>query len=126
MGTLMVLGGVLVAIGVVLCYTTTGEYYNADEVQAMVAAEVLEEERKKKLEAEATEAALREELDQELGEELGEENQMEFDAEDEEEARQRKEAALESGLGEPEMTPPAPVMTPATTKKKRRGPIMAN
>ena len=39
-----------------------GEYYNADEVQAMVAAEVLEEERKKKLEAEATEAALRSDI----------------------------------------------------------------
>ena len=29
-------------------YLTQGEYYNADEVQAMVAAEMLEEKRKKK------------------------------------------------------------------------------
>ena len=37
-----------------------GEYYNQEEVQAMVAAEVLEEERRKKEEAEQLEAALRE------------------------------------------------------------------
>merc|ERR1712126_158820 len=45
---LMSLGTILVAWGLVLCYTTKGEYYNADEVQAMVAAEMLEEKRKKK------------------------------------------------------------------------------
>ena len=42
----------MVAWGLVLCYTTKGEYYNADEVQAMVAAEMLEEKRKKKEEEE--------------------------------------------------------------------------
>jgi hypothetical protein len=35
-----------------------GEYYNQEEVQAMVAAEVMEEERRKKEEAEQLEAAL--------------------------------------------------------------------
>jgi len=50
--TLMVIGGMLVSIGLILCYTTKGEYYNQDEVQAMVAAEVLEEEKKKKIEEE--------------------------------------------------------------------------
>ena len=44
-----------------------GEYYNQDEVQAMVAAEVLEEEKKKKAEADAAEAALKEEMEDELG-----------------------------------------------------------
>ena len=34
---LMSVGGLMVAWGLVLCYTTKGEYYNADEVQAMVA-----------------------------------------------------------------------------------------
>lgn len=37
-----------------------GEYYNQEEVQAMVAAEVLEEERRKKEEADQLEAALQE------------------------------------------------------------------
>merc|ERR1712024_347586 len=45
---LMSVGTLMVAWGLVLCYTTKGEYYNADEVQAMVAAEMLEEKRKKK------------------------------------------------------------------------------
>eukprot|EP00094_Tigriopus_californicus_P006902 TCALIF_06648-PA protein Name:"Protein of unknown function" AED:0.23 eAED:0.23 QI:0/0/0.5/0.5/1/1/2/192/62 len=45
-----------------------GEYYNQDEVQAMVAAEVLEEERKKKSDAEAAELALKQELESEHGE----------------------------------------------------------
>merc|ERR1712156_644914 len=49
---LMSVGGLMVAWGLVLCYTTKGEYYNADEVQAMVAAEMLEEKRKKKEEEE--------------------------------------------------------------------------
>merc|ERR1711874_45610 len=49
---LMALGGTLVAWGLVLCYTTKGEYYNADEVQAMVAAEMLEEKKKKQEEEE--------------------------------------------------------------------------
>ena len=35
-----------------------GEYYNQDEVQAMVAAEVLEEEKKKKLEEEEMKAEI--------------------------------------------------------------------
>jgi len=43
---LMVLGTLLVTWGLILCYTTKGEYYNADEVQAMVAAEILEEKKK--------------------------------------------------------------------------------
>ena len=45
-------GSALVGWGLVLCYTTKGEYYNSDEVQAMVAAEMLEEKRKKKEEEE--------------------------------------------------------------------------
>ena len=45
-----------------------GEYYNQDEVQAMVAAEVLEEEKKKKAEAEAAEAAIKEEMMDEMEE----------------------------------------------------------
>ena len=49
---LMSVGGLMVAWGLVLCYTTKGEYYNADEVQAMVAAEMLEEKRKKREEEE--------------------------------------------------------------------------
>ena len=49
---LMTVGGLMVAWGLVLCYTTKGEYYNADEVQAMVAAEMLEEKRKKREEEE--------------------------------------------------------------------------
>merc|ERR1712115_576631 len=44
---LMAVGSALVGWGLVLCYTTKGEYYNSDEVQAMVAAEMLEEKRKK-------------------------------------------------------------------------------
>jgi len=44
---LMAVGALMVLWGLVLCYTTKGEYYNADEVQAMVAAEMLEEKRKK-------------------------------------------------------------------------------
>ena len=43
----MAVGGILVSIGLFLCYSTKGEYYNQDEVQAMVTAEVLEEEKKK-------------------------------------------------------------------------------
>jgi len=58
----MVMGSLLVSIGLFLCYTTKGEYYNQDEVQAMVTAEVLEEEKKKReenaqIEAEMAEAA---------------------------------------------------------------------
>ena len=66
---LMAVGGLMVAWGLILCYTTKvtravarnivftdfllqGEYYNADEVQAMVAAEMLEEKRKKQEEEE--------------------------------------------------------------------------
>merc|ERR1712045_904616 len=45
---LMSVGTLMVVWGLVLCYTSKGEYYNADEVQAMVAAEMLEEKRKKK------------------------------------------------------------------------------
>jgi hypothetical protein len=45
-----------------------GEYYNQDEVQAMVAAEVLEEEMKKKEEADEIERAIKEEM---MAEELG-------------------------------------------------------
>jgi hypothetical protein len=45
-----------------------GEYYNQDEVQAMVAAEVLEEEMKKKEEADEIERAIKEEI---MAEELG-------------------------------------------------------
>ena len=62
---LMSLGTIMVIWGLVLCYTTKvrrlmtlniilylsffqGEYYNADEVQAMVAAEMLEEKKRKK------------------------------------------------------------------------------
>merc|ERR1711937_544964 len=44
---LMAVGSALAGWGLVLCYTTKGEYYNSDEVQAMVAAEMLEEKRKK-------------------------------------------------------------------------------
>merc|ERR1711993_148442 len=58
----MVIGSLLVSLGLFLCYTTKGEYYNQDEVQAMVTAEVLEEEKKRReenaqIEAEMAEAA---------------------------------------------------------------------
>merc|ERR1711936_1129084 len=60
--TFMVIGSLLVSLGLFLCYTTKGEYYNQDEVQAMVTAEVLEEEKKRReenaqIEAEMAEAA---------------------------------------------------------------------
>ena len=46
------LGSLLVGWGFILCYTTKGEYYNADEVQAMVAAEMIEERKKQREEEE--------------------------------------------------------------------------
>merc|ERR1712127_85992 len=49
---MMAVGTIMVLWGLILCYTTKGEYYNADEVQAMVAAEMLEEKRKKQEEEE--------------------------------------------------------------------------
>merc|ERR1711902_248996 len=65
---LMSIGGIFVLTGMVLCYVTKGEYYNQDEVQAMVAAEVLEEEMKKKEEADAIEAEIKAEM---MAEEMG-------------------------------------------------------
>ena len=62
---LMTLGGVFVAGGLLLCYLTKGEYYNSEEVQAMVAAEVMEEEKKKRLAALETEAQIKDELQME-------------------------------------------------------------
>jgi len=56
----MVMGSLLVSIGLFLCYTTKGEYYNQDEVQAMVTAEVLEEEKKKREENAQIEAEMAE------------------------------------------------------------------
>ena len=46
----MLLHTIALVIFVVIC--PQGEYYNADEVQAMVAAEMLEEKRKKQEEEE--------------------------------------------------------------------------
>ena len=46
------LGSLLVGWGFILCYTIKGEYYNADEVQAMVAAEMIEERKKQREEEE--------------------------------------------------------------------------
>ena len=58
-----------------------GEYYNQDEVQAMVSAEVLEEEMKKKEEADAIEAEIKAEM---MAEEMG------IQLEDEEMGKKKK------------------------------------
>jgi len=56
----IVIGSLLVSLGLFLCYTTKGEYYNQDEIQTMVTAEVLEEERKKKEDNAQLEASMAE------------------------------------------------------------------
>ncbi|KAK7083090.1 hypothetical protein SK128_015196 [Halocaridina rubra] len=48
--TFLTLGGVMALYGTVLCMTTKGSLYNAEDVDAMVAATVLEEETKRKKE----------------------------------------------------------------------------
>ncbi len=98
---MMVIGGLLATAGMVLCYTTKGEYYNAEEVQAMVAAEVLEEEKKKKQENEEQEKVIRESV----GKTMAEEGLGGGDAEE--------------GLG-------GATEEAKTVKKKRRGPLIAS
>lgn len=81
----MSIGVIFVLTGIILCYVTKGEYYNQDEVQAMVAAEVLEEEMKKKEEADAIEAEIKAEM---MAEEMG------IELEDEEMGKKRRGGPL--------------------------------
>ncbi len=113
----MVLGALLVTSGMILCYTTKGEYYNAEEVQAMVAAEVLEEEKKKRAENEEAERAIRESMGKTAAEEgIGGAPADGGDAEE----------GMGGGDGLGEECSPEEAKAAAVARKKKRGPMIAS